>query len=89
VVPDPDVMIWGGELVLRDGVAVGQVTSGAWGEAVRGCVGLAYVRHPDGEVLTRDMARAGSYEVNVGGRLYPARVHLRPPYDPDGKRVTG
>lgn len=44
VLPDPDVMIWGGELVLRNGIAVGQVTSGAWGEAVRGCVGLAYTR---------------------------------------------
>jgi glycine cleavage system aminomethyltransferase T/glycine/D-amino acid oxidase-like deaminating enzyme len=89
VLPDPDVMIWGGELVLRNGIAVGQVTSGAWGETVGGCVGLAYLRHPDGEVLTRDLARAGSYEVNVGGRLYPATVHLRPPYDPAGERLTG
>jgi 4-methylaminobutanoate oxidase (formaldehyde-forming) len=89
VLPDPDVMIWGGELVLRNGIAVGQVTSGAWGEAVRGCVGLAYIRHPDGDVLIRDMVRAGTYEVNVGGRLYPATVHLRPPYDPEGKRAKG
>ena len=89
VLPDPDVMIWGGELVLRNGIAVGQVTSGAWGEAVRGCVGLAYIRHPDGDVLIRDMVRAGTYEVNVGGRLYPATVHLRPPYDPEGERVKG
>jgi 4-methylaminobutanoate oxidase (formaldehyde-forming) len=29
VLTDPGAMIWGGELVLRDGVAVGQVTSGA------------------------------------------------------------
>jgi len=89
VLPDPDAMIWGGELVLRDGIAVGQVTSGAWGETVRGCVGMAYIRHPDGDVLTRDMVRAGSYQVNVGGRLYPATVHLRPPYDPDGQRTKG
>jgi len=89
VLPDPDVMIWGGELVLRNGIAVGQVTSGAWGEAVRGCVGLAYIRHPDGDVLIREVVRAGTYEVNVGGRLYPATVHLRPPYDPEGERVKG
>jgi 4-methylaminobutanoate oxidase (formaldehyde-forming) len=87
VLPDPDVMIWGGELVLRDGVAVGQITSGAWGAAVGGCVGLAYIRHPDGNVLTRDFARAGSYQVNVGGRLHPATVHLRPPFDPEGERI--
>ena len=89
VLADPAAMIWGGELVLRDGVAVGQVTSGAWGEALGGCVCLAYVRHPGGGVLTADVARAGSYEVNVGGQLYPAAVHLRPPFDPAGDRVRG
>jgi heterotetrameric sarcosine oxidase gamma subunit len=89
VLADPDAMIWGGELVLRDGVAVGQVTSGAWGEAVGGCVGLAYIRDPDGGPVTPDLARAGSYQVNVGGTLYPAAIHLRPPFDPAGDRVKG
>jgi glycine cleavage system aminomethyltransferase T len=89
VLPDPDAMIWGGELVLRDGVAVGQVTSGAWGEAVGGCVALAYVRHPAGDVLTPDAARSGRYQVNVGGELFPAAVSLRPPFDPAGDRVKG
>jgi 4-methylaminobutanoate oxidase (formaldehyde-forming) len=89
VVADPEAMIWGGELVLRDGVAVGQVTSGAWGETLGACVALAYVRHPDGDVLTPDLVRAGEYQVNVGGRLYPAAVSLRPPFDPAGDRVRG
>ena len=84
-----DTMIWGGELVLRDGAAVGQVTSGAWGETVGGCVGLAYIRHPDGRVLTPDLVRAGAYQVNVGGHLYLATVHLRPPFDPAGDRIKG
>ena len=74
IVADPEAMIWGGELVLRDGVAVGQITSGAWGETLGGCVALAYVRHPADEVLTPDLVRAGEYQVNVGGRLYPAAV---------------
>jgi heterotetrameric sarcosine oxidase gamma subunit len=89
VLADPAAMIWGGELVLRDGAAVGQVTSGAWGDAVGGCVGLAYIRHPPGEILTPDVARAGSCQVNIGGHLYPATVHLRPPFDPAGHRIKG
>jgi 4-methylaminobutanoate oxidase (formaldehyde-forming) len=79
-------MIWGGELVLRDGIAVGQITSGAWGQAVGGSVGLAYVQ---GDPKTSDVARTGTYQVNVGGRLYPATVYLRPPFDPAGDRVKG
>jgi len=89
VLGDPDAMIWGGELVLRDGVAVGQVTSGAWGEALGACAGLAYIRDPDGGVLTPDVIRTGPYQVNVGGDLHPATVTLRPPFDPSGHRIRG
>jgi heterotetrameric sarcosine oxidase gamma subunit len=81
--------MWGGELVLRDGVAVGQVMSGAWGEALGAYVGLAYVRHPGGGVVTAAHLREGSYQVNVAGDVRPATVHLRPPYDPAGARVRG
>jgi glycine cleavage system aminomethyltransferase T/glycine/D-amino acid oxidase-like deaminating enzyme len=89
VLGDPQVMLWGSELVLRDGVAAGQVTSAAWGQAVGGSVGLAYIRHPAGQVVTADFARDGSYQVNVGGQLCPATVHLRPPYDPAGDKIAG
>jgi 4-methylaminobutanoate oxidase (formaldehyde-forming) len=89
VLGDPDAMIWGGELVLRDGVAVGQVTSGAWGETLGACAGLAYLRDPDGGVLTADVIRTGTYQVNVGGDLHPATVTLRPPFDPAGHRIHG
>jgi 4-methylaminobutanoate oxidase (formaldehyde-forming) len=89
VLGDPGAMIWGGELVLRDGVAVGQVTSGAWGETRGACAGLAYLRDPDGGVLTLDVIRTGRYQVNVGGDLHPATVTLRPPFDPAGHRIRG
>jgi glycine cleavage system aminomethyltransferase T len=89
VLADQAAMIWGGELVLRDGAAVGQVTSGAWGESVGGPVGLAYIRHPDGGVVTPDVVRSGRYQVNVGGELYDATAGLRPPFDPSGDRVKG
>jgi glycine cleavage system aminomethyltransferase T/glycine/D-amino acid oxidase-like deaminating enzyme len=83
----PGPMLWGGELLLRDGVAVGQLTSAAWGEAVGRAVGLGYLRHPAGDVITPAFLRAGRYQVNAGGDLYPATVSLRPPFDPSGARV--
>jgi glycine cleavage system aminomethyltransferase T/glycine/D-amino acid oxidase-like deaminating enzyme len=89
VLANPEVMMWGGELVLRDGVAVGQVTSAAWGAALGASVGLAYIRRPDGSAVTADFAGSGAYQVNVGGELCAAVVHLRPPFDPSGDRVRG
>ncbi len=37
--------------------------------------------------MTAEFARAGRYEVNVGGQLVAATVGLRPPYDPAGKKL--
>ena len=82
VVDDPAPMLWGGELLRRDGVPVGQVTSAAWGETVGACVGLGYVADPSG-TTTRDWAGSGAYTVDVGGSVHPVRVGLRPPYDPE------
>jgi glycine cleavage system aminomethyltransferase T len=87
VLDDPEVMMWGGELLLRDGAAAGLVTSAAWGATISGSVGLAYVRHPGGDVVTPDYLKSGRYQVNVGGTVCEARVSLRPPFDPDGERV--
>ena len=86
-VDDPDAMLWGGELVLRDGAVAGQVTSASWGETVGACVGLAYVRAADNSVVNADWVKAGSYQVNVGGRLYPISVSLRPIYDPTNAMI--
>ena len=87
VLDDPAVMMWGGELLLRDGVAAGLVTSAAWGATIGASVGMAYVRHPGGDVVTPEYVRSGHYQVNVGGQVSGARVSLRPPFDPDGEKV--
>ena len=87
VLTDPDAMMWGGELLLRNGEPAGQLTAAAWGETLGAAVGLAYLRDPAGEVVTAGFVKAGQYEVNIGGQLARAVVGLRPPYDPAGRKV--
>ncbi len=89
VLDDPAVTMWGGELVLRDGVPAGQLTSAAFGATVGAAVGLGYIRDPGSLHTTAEFVRAGRYQVNVGGQLADASIHLRPPYDPAGSRVRG
>jgi 4-methylaminobutanoate oxidase (formaldehyde-forming) len=86
-VADSDAMMWGGELVLRDGEAAGQVTSVAWSATFGACVGLAYVWRRDREPVTADHLTEAVWHVNVGGRLLPASVGLRAPYDPANERI--
>jgi len=86
-VSSPDAMLWGGELVLRDGAVAGQVTSAAWGETTGACVGLAYVRSADDTPVNATWISAGDYQANVGGDLYPIEVSLKPIYDPGNARI--
>ena len=88
-VDSDEPMLWGGELILRDGTVAGQVSSAAWGATVGACVGLGYVRAAEGAVVTADWVRAGSYAVNVGGEVYPITVSLKAIYDPANDRVRG
>ncbi len=77
VVEDAEPMLWGGELVLRDGEPAGQVTSAAWGETVGACVGLAYLRH-DGPV-TSQLLESGGFEVDVAGERHAVHLSLKAP----------
>jgi 4-methylaminobutanoate oxidase (formaldehyde-forming) len=88
VVADPTAYPWGGELVLRDGEPVGQVTSAAWGATVGAGVGLAMVGDRATGTATVDWVRGGGYEIDVAGRRYPVRVGLRPPFDPEGHKLA-
>lgn len=84
---DPDIMMWGGELVLRDGVGTGQVTGAAFGTTVGSCVGLAYVWDPEGDVVTDEYLDSGDWTINVGGTLAAARVQRGALYDPKSERI--
>ncbi|MDT5152176.1 MAG: hypothetical protein QOI01_3909, partial [Mycobacterium sp.] len=86
-VASPDAMLWGGELILRNGVVAGQVTSAAWGETTGSCVGLAFLRAADRAKVDAEWVGAGDYEVNVGGHLHPITVTLKAIYDPSNSRI--
>ena len=78
-------MLWGSELIYRDGQAVGYTTSGSYGHSVGGAIGMGYINHSGG--VDAAFVQSGRYEINVNGVRQPASVYLRPPYDPDRQRI--
>jgi 4-methylaminobutanoate oxidase (formaldehyde-forming) len=86
-VDSPEPMMWGGELILRNGIAAGQVSSAGWGGTLGRCVGLGFLWRPDGEPVDADWIRGGSYQVDIGGDRQPITVGTRPPFDPEGAKV--
>ncbi|NRP21221.1 4-methylaminobutanoate oxidase (formaldehyde-forming) [Ensifer adhaerens] len=84
-VDDPLPMLWGGELILRDGQPIGEVRSAAYAHTLGRSVALALVDNPAG--VDRAFLETGRFEVELAGDRFAATVHLSPAYDPKGLRV--
>jgi glycine cleavage system aminomethyltransferase T/glycine/D-amino acid oxidase-like deaminating enzyme len=73
---DAEAFPWGGEPVLRDGVAVGEVTSAGYSVTLGRALVMAYVR---GEApVTREHVLQGSYAIDIAGERFGATVQAKP-----------
>jgi glycine cleavage system aminomethyltransferase T/glycine/D-amino acid oxidase-like deaminating enzyme len=85
LVQDPEPLMFHAEVLHRDGVPVGYVRAASYGHTLGGAVGLAMVE-PHTPVDEAYLG-SGKWQVDIGGRLYPAMVSARPLYDPEMKRI--
>ncbi|MEM8741538.1 MAG: aminomethyltransferase family protein, partial [Pseudomonadota bacterium] len=81
---DPAPMIFHNEAVVRDGKIVSIVTSGNYGHALGGAIGMGYVPS-EGE--TAQEMLASRFEIEIAGARYSAKASLKPLYDPKSERV--
>ena len=82
---DPNIMLYGSEPIYRDGVWMENMTSGAYGFKVGSAVGMGYVKSE--QTISEDWILNGKYEIEVEGKMIPAKVHIRSPYDPKNERT--
>ena len=81
---DPNIMLYGSEPIYRDGVWMENMTSGAYGFKLGSAVGMGYVKSE--QAISEDWILSGKYEIEVEGKMIPAKVHIRSPYDPKNQR---
>ncbi|MHA6345662.1 GcvT family protein [Roseivivax sp. CAU 1761] len=82
---DPEPLLYHNEPILRDGKITGFLTSGNYGHALGGAVGLGYVPCRPGESAAEMLA--SGFEIDVAGRRVRAEASLKPLYDPTSARV--
>ncbi|MCK5206351.1 MAG: aminomethyltransferase family protein, partial [Desulfobacterales bacterium] len=82
---DPNIMLYGSEPIYRDGVWMENMTSGAYGFKLGSAVGMGYVKSE--QAISEDWILSGKYEIEVEGKMIPAKVHIRSPYDPKNERT--
>lgn len=78
---DPSVHLFHDEAVWHDGALVGRITSGNYGHALGGAIGMGYV--------PAHLADAENFVIQVGNRMISACASRRPLYDPRSERVRG
>jgi 4-methylaminobutanoate oxidase (formaldehyde-forming) len=81
-----DRLLYHNEPIWRNGELVGKISSGMFGHTVGAPLGLGYVAG-GGEPVSDAWVAAGDYEIEVAAERVPARVSLRPFYDPASERV--
>ncbi|MBV7520436.1 FAD-dependent oxidoreductase [Ensifer sp. ENS12] len=84
-VNDPWPMLWGGELILRDGNPVGEVRSAAYGHTLGRSVALALIEHATG--VDTDFVKSGNFEVELAGVRFAVTPHVTAAYDPKAIRI--
>ncbi len=79
-VADAEADVVGYESIMKDGKAVGYVTSGAFGHCIGKSLAAGYVP----AALAREGTR---FEIDILGEMRMATIRLEPLYDPQGLRL--
>jgi 4-methylaminobutanoate oxidase (formaldehyde-forming) len=87
LVEDPAPFLFHAEPVRRDGRAVGYVRAASYGHTLGGAVGLAMIESGGSEPIDQAWIDRGKWEVDIAGKIYPARASLKPLYDPENKKI--
>jgi heterotetrameric sarcosine oxidase gamma subunit len=82
---DPEPLLYGDEVIYRDGQTVGYLQTGGYGFTLGSAMGMGFVHHEADASI--EYINSGSYEIDIAGERYPARASLRPMYDPKNIRV--
>ena len=82
---DPEPLLYHNEPIYRDGKLVGYTTSANYGHTLGRAIALGYLNNPDG--VDQVWIDGGRFEIEVACERAPARVSLRPMYDPKSERM--
>jgi 4-methylaminobutanoate oxidase (formaldehyde-forming) len=82
---DAEPLMYHAEVVYRNDKMVGYIRAASYGHTLGGAVGLAMIEA--GEPCDLKYLQEGKWEVEINNKKYPAKVSLKPLYDPENKKI--
>lgn len=86
LVKDPQLLLFHGEVVYRNGKRVGYVRAASYGHTLGGAVGLVMIEGGD-EVVNPAWIAAGTWEIEISEKRAACTVSLKPLYDAENKKI--
>lgn len=80
--------MWGLEAIWRNDKVVGFLRRADYGFTVGSSIGYGYI-HSENEAITNKYLLEGEYAIESMDVKYEAKIHLKPIFDPENKRVNG
>lgn len=84
-----EVPLHGLEGVYRNDLAVGHLRRADFGYFLNKSIGKSYIHRNDGKPVDMDYLKQGSYQIDIMGKMYPAKIHIQSPFDPTNLRENG
>lgn len=84
-IDDSEPLIYHDEPIYRNGELVGENTHGSYAHVSGHAIGMVYLSNKEG--ITDEWIMDGDYEIEVEDKRYPITIHLKAPYDPEGKTI--
>ena len=83
---DAEPMMFHAEIVHRNGKPVGYIRAASYGHTLGAAVGLAMVEGGD-ETVDGKWIEAGTWEVEIAGKKWPAIASMKPLFDPSNEKI--
>jgi len=89
LVTDPEPLLFHAEVLRANDRPCGYVRAASYGHTLGGAVGLAMIEAGaiPGGVIDPKTLDATRWDVEIAGKRYPAKLSLRPLYDPDNVKI--
>lgn len=84
-----EVPLWGLEGVYRNGEPAGHLRWAEFGYFTNKSIGKCYIHRSDGKPIDDEYLKEAKYEIDVFGKLHPAKLHLNSPFDATNQRILG
>ena len=86
LVNDAEPLLQHGEVLWRNGKPISEIRSASYAHSLGGAIGLCMLQS-DCEPIAKSYVSGGDWTIEIGNKMFPCTVSLRPLYNPKNEKI--